>query len=116
MKPEKKTTARMNTIPATAATQAANLKTHGVRCGAASNDAGAGAVAVEDRTVGVSDVSLMRHMMRGSTIVAAMRYLCRSCELKTRLTWPNPRARRGSPRTGSPDTERGHADRRCSTG
>jgi hypothetical protein len=83
MKPEKKMTARMNTIPATVATQAASLKTQGVRCGAASVDAGAGAVAVEDRTVGVSDVSLMRHMMRGSTIVAAMRHLCRTCELKT---------------------------------
>jgi hypothetical protein len=73
----------MNTIPATIATQAANLKTQGVRCGAASVDAGAGAVAVEVRTGGVSDVSLMRHMMRGSTIVTAMRYLCSSCELKT---------------------------------
>jgi hypothetical protein len=83
MKPEKKTTARMNTIPAMAATQAANLKTQGVRCGAASVDAGAGAVAVEDRVVVVSDVSLMRHMMRGSTIVTAVRYLCKTCERKT---------------------------------
>jgi hypothetical protein len=31
----------------------------------------------------VSDVSLMRHMMRGSTIVAAVRYLCRTYERKT---------------------------------
>jgi hypothetical protein len=59
------------------------LKTTGVRCGAASYDAGAGAVAVDVRTVGVSDVSLMRHMMRGSTIVTAVLYLGSSCELKT---------------------------------
>jgi hypothetical protein len=65
MKPEKKTTATMKTIPATIATQAAIWKTLGVRCGAASVSTGAGAVAVEVRTVGVSDVSLMRHMMRG---------------------------------------------------
>src|ERR1700739_2792324 len=89
MKPLKKTTATMNTIPATIATQAANLKTQWVRYGAASVDAGAGAVAVAVRTVGVSDVSLMRHMMRGSTIVTAMHYLCSSCELKTRPTSQN---------------------------
>jgi hypothetical protein len=54
----------MNTIPATMATHAAAWKTFGVlwTYGAASG-AGAGAVAVEDRTVGVSDVSLMRRMM-----------------------------------------------------
>jgi hypothetical protein len=82
MKPEKKMTATMNTIPATVATQAASLKTTGVRYGAASLDTGAGAVAVDVRTVGVSDVSLMRLMIRGSTIVTAMRYLSSSCELK----------------------------------
>jgi hypothetical protein len=56
-------TERMNTIPATIATQAANWKTLGVRYGATPDGGGAGAVAVEDRTVGVSDVSLMRRMM-----------------------------------------------------
>jgi hypothetical protein len=81
MKPEKKMTAMMNTIPATVATQAATLKTTGVRYGAASYDAGAGAVAVDVRTVGVSDVSLMRLMMRESTIVTAVHYLSSSCEL-----------------------------------
>jgi hypothetical protein len=60
----KKMTETMNTMPATMATQAAARKTRGVRYGAGSV-AAAGAVAVEDRTVGVSDVSLMRHMMRG---------------------------------------------------
>jgi hypothetical protein len=88
MKPEKKMTAMMNTIPATVATQAATLKTTGVRYGAASYDAGAGAVAVDVRTVGVSDVSLMRLMMRGSTIVTAVPYLSSSCELY-RFTWAN---------------------------
>jgi hypothetical protein len=39
---------------------------------------------VEVRTVGVSDVSLMRQMMKALTIVAAMRYLCSSYEPKNR--------------------------------
>jgi hypothetical protein len=55
----------MNTVPAKMATQAANWKTLGARYDAGSVATGAGEVAVEDRTVGVSDVSLMRHMMRG---------------------------------------------------
>jgi hypothetical protein len=69
----KKMTEMMNTIPATMATHAAARKTLGVLYGAASTGAGAGAVAVEVRTVGVSDVSLMRQMMNGLTVVAAMR-------------------------------------------
>jgi hypothetical protein len=56
----------MNTMPATMATHAAAMKTLGVLWTyGAGSAAGTGAVAVEDRTVGVSDVSLMRHMMRG---------------------------------------------------
>jgi hypothetical protein len=101
----KKMTAMTNTVPAAMATQAANWKTLGARYDAGSVAAGAGAVAVEDRTVGVSDVSLMRHMMRGLTVVAAMRYLCSSCELKTGLTWRNRRddgpVRLSRPRTAS---------------
>jgi hypothetical protein len=85
VKPVKKMTETMNTIPATIATQAAAAKTLGVRCSTGSV-AGAGAVAVEVRTVGVSDVSLMRHMMRALTIVMAMRYLSSSCELKWLFT------------------------------
>jgi hypothetical protein len=50
----------------------------------AGSAAGAGAVAVEDRTVGVSDVSLMRQMMRGLTVVTAMCHLSTSYERKTR--------------------------------
>src|SRR5271167_3044657 len=88
-------TATMKTIPATMATHAASRKTLGVlwMYGAGSVDAGTGAVAVEDRTVGVSDVSLMRRMMPGKTVVAAMRYLSPSCELKSPPTWLNRRAR-----------------------
>jgi hypothetical protein len=81
----KKMTEMMKTIPATMATHAAARKTRGVLNGAASTAAGAGAVAVEVRTVGVSDVSLMRQMMQALTIVAAMRYLCSSYEPKNRF-------------------------------
>jgi hypothetical protein len=98
----KKMTAMTNTVPAAMATQAANWKTLGARYDAGSVAAGAGAVAVEDRTVGVSDVSLMRHMMRGLTIVTAMRYLCSSCELKTPPHLAKPPRRR---RPGSADRE-----------
>jgi len=63
----------MNTIPATMATQAAARKTRGVLYTAGSVATGAGAVAEVLRTVGFSDVSLMRHMMRGLTAAAAMR-------------------------------------------
>ncbi|BBX41291.1 hypothetical protein MSIM_27420 [Mycobacterium simiae] len=58
----KKMTAMMNTVPATMATQAAAWKTLAGRC--TTGSARAGAVAVADRVVGVSDVSLMRQMMR----------------------------------------------------
>jgi hypothetical protein len=68
----KKITETMNTTPATMATHAAARKTRGVRYGTGSA-AGAGAVAVEVRTVGVSDVSLMRLMMRALRVVMAMR-------------------------------------------
>ena len=56
-------TETMNTIPATIATQAAKWKTLGVRCITSAGGGGGGAVAVAVRTVGVSDVSLMRRMM-----------------------------------------------------
>jgi hypothetical protein len=67
-------TETMKTRPATMATQAAARKTLGVFWTYGTGSAaGAGTVAVEDRTVGVSDVSLMRQMMRALTVVAAMR-------------------------------------------
>jgi hypothetical protein len=59
-------TETMKTSPATMATQAAARKTLGVLWTyGVGSAAGAGAVAVEDRAVGVSDVSLMRQMMQG---------------------------------------------------
>jgi hypothetical protein len=64
MKPVKKMTAMMNTIPATMATHAAPRKTLGVLRTGSSTTAG-GAVAVVVRAVGVSEVSLMRRMMPG---------------------------------------------------
>lgn len=82
--PEKKMVETMNRMPATMATQAAARKTLGVRYGAACV-AGAGAVAVVVRTVGESNVSLMKRMMPGETTVTAMRHLSPSYELKTAL-------------------------------
>lgn len=81
-KPVKKMTETMNTTPATMATQAAALKTLGVRCSTRSTGGG-GATAVEVRVVGVSEISLMTRMMQRQTVVAAMRWLCSSCELET---------------------------------
>src|SRR5271154_5374935 len=79
-------TATMNTIPATMATHAANWKTRWVLRGASADGGGAGAVAVDVRTVGFSDVSLMRQMMPALTIVTAMAYLGSSCELRCSST------------------------------